>query len=417
MNFVGRNRLARCAGRGVALGFVVSLFASSIALSAPVTAPETAPVAGEAALPASPSITSHTAAVKDDGRIVVAQNFFQRLFGLGGNNNRKKKSGSSSKQKKQGAKKKRAASTPPAVKTVPKDPDAAVIAVFGDEFSQDIAFGLRDAFAKTPDVKVEIHSVRNTGLLHRGKRNPLADLTPLIDSKPFTFAVVMVGLNDRGKFPVVKNEEGDVVQEAIAFQEPGWEGLYAKRIDVVRNSLQNKEKPVYWVGLPPVKSPKLTAELHYLNDIIRSRLIDRDERFIDIWDAFSNEDGDYVRRGPDLSGQDKNLRHKSGIRFTKAGRRKLAFFVEKLVIRALSQSVDEAALPDFLSSEDEAALKEGRGDRRGIFVVRQPPIDATKLISPDAVATEKPEKQAAINPGVAAPYLRVDDFSWPVQTQ
>ncbi len=413
MTFMGQNISARLTGRGVALGLAMSLLAASCAMAAPVSnGPSSiAPTSSASSVVA---VQTTKAIDADDGRIVVAQNFFQRLFGIGGN--KKKKSGSSGKKKKAGAKKPRS-TTPPPVKTVPKDPDAAVIAVFGDEFSQDIAFGLRDAFAKTPDVKVDIHSVRNTGLLHRGKRNPLADLAPLIESKPFTFAVVMIGLNDRGKFPAVKNEEGEVVQEEISFQQPGWESLYSKRIDAVRISLQNKEKPVYWVGLPPVKSAKLTTELNYLNDIIRSRLIERDERFIDIWDAFSNEDGDYVRRGPDLSGQDKNLRHKSGIRFTAAGRRKLAFFVEKLVIRALSQSVDEAALPDFLSSEDEAALKEGRGDRRGIFVVRQPPIDATKLLVPDDKVAVNSQDQGAINPGAGAPDLRVDDFSWPASGQ
>lgn len=411
MTVMGRKNLARRAGRGVTLGVAMSLLVSAVALAAPKSddVVSKSPSSSSIDLSSSPGPRVGT----DDGRIIVAQNFFQRLFGIGS----KKKKPSAQKQKKRGGTKKSRSTTPPAVKTVPKDPDAAVIAVFGDEFSQDIAFGLRDAFAKTPDVKVDIHSVRNTGLLHRATRNPLADLAPLIESKPFTFAVVMVGLNDRGKFPAVKNEEGEVVREAIAFQEPGWEGLYAKRIDAVRISLQNKEKPVYWVGLPPVKSAKLTIELNYLNDIIRSRLIERDERFIDIWDAFSNEDGDYVRRGPDLSGQDKNLRHKTGIRFTAAGRRKLAFFVEKLVIRALSQSVDEAALPDFLSSDDEAALKEGRGDRRGIFVVRQPPVDATKLIAPgDKIVINNQNKELG-NPGAGVPDLRVDDFSWPVKSQ
>ncbi|MCT4656410.1 MAG: hypothetical protein N4A65_11415 [Cohaesibacter sp.] len=360
---------------------------------------------------AAPSLVAQAAPSAPDGRIEVAQGFFQRLFGIG--SNKKKKSSGKASKGKAGTKKSKPRVTPPPVKTVTKDPDAAVIAVFGDEFSQDIAFGLRDAFAKTPDVRVDIHSLRNTGLLHRASKNPLADFEALVEKKPFTFAVVMVGLNDRGTFPAVKDEEGEIVTEAIKFQEPGWQEAYRKRVDSVRANLLNQDKPLYWVGLPPVKSPKLSNQLSYLNDIIRARLVEREERFIDIWDAFSNEDGDYVRRGPDLSGQAKNLRHKSGIRFTAAGRRKLAFFVEKLVIRALSQSVDETVLPDFLSQADETALKEGRGDSRGIFVVRQPPLDANQLIKPKSSSSNRlAGGLRSSEPVVTAPDLRVDHFEW-----
>lgn len=357
---------------------------------------------------------SDKSSLSDDasGRIVVAQNFFQRLFGIG--NDKKKKSSGSKADQKKSTKKKATARAPKAVQTLPKDEDAAVIAVFGDEFSQDIAFGLRAAFAKIPDVKVDIHSVGKSGLMRKTKGNPFNDFKAFVEKKSFNFAVVMVGLNDRRQFFEVKNEDGEIVRAAIKFQEPGWQALYAQRIDAVRAVIQDLDKPLYWVGLPPVRGPKLTGQLSYLNSIMRSRFSGRDERFIDIWDAFSNEDGDYVRRGPDLSGQDKNLRHKAGVRFTKAGRRKLAFFVEKLVVRLLSQSVDEAALPDALSKEDEIALKEGRGDRRGIFVVRQPPVDATSLLLPDAALVDQVAADSATQ---KAPSLRVDHFAWPVQTQ
>ena len=151
------------------------------------------------------------------------------------------------------------------------------------------------------------------------------------------------------------------------------------------------------VGLPPVGNKALSSDLLYLNDFVSSRLTERGETFIDIWQAFSNEEGNFTFRGPDLAGQEMRLRQKNAIRFNKAGRRKLAFFVEKLVVRALSQSVAEDVLPDNLASADETALKEGRGAQRDIFVLRKPPLDADALVNPDvavlnrAVATAQPQ--------------------------
>ena len=365
---------------------------------------------------------SSSPAASNEGNIQVAAGFFERLF-----KRRSKKSKTSVPSKKRRGKKKRvrskkttkkrsrAVASAPVVQTIKKDPDAAVIAVFGDEFSQDMAWGLQAAFAKTPDVKVEIHSVARTGLIYRAKRNPLFDPFELVAKKPYSFAVVMIGLNDRVKMPAKKNEEGEQIYPEYDFKSDGWQRSYGREIDRIRLAFAEQEKPVYWVGLPPVSNKKLSADMLFFNDFVSARLTERGERFIDIWDAFSNEDGDYSRRGPDLNGQEKRLRQKNGIRFNKAGRRKLAFFVEKRVIRALSQSVEEDVLPENLATADEEALREGRGASRDIFVLRKPSVDSEKLVDPAsfsvAVAADGEDRPGG-RPFERTPDLRVDDFSW-----
>lgn len=378
--------------------FLISLvFSSEPVLAAPVLIPE----------------TSQKATAPDDGRYQVALSFLERLFGGG----KKKKPTSKSKKRTGGtAGTKRKVPAKPFVATVPKDPDATVIAVFGDELGQDIAYGLKDAFAKIPDVKIDIHTVGRTGLLHRSARNPLNDLQTLVEKKPFSFAVVMTGLNDRIKSPVKKDEDGIEIEPSHDFRSDAWAEAYIERIDALRNSFALQEKPLYWVGMPPVSNKKLSDDLLYLNDRVRSRISGRTERYIDVWDAFLNEEGEFSFRGPDLSGQEKRLRQKNGIRFNRAGRRKLAHFVEKLVIRILSQSVDEAALPDFLSPADEAALKEGRGASRDIFVVRKPSVDSAKLIDPSTFRTDQgvdptvPDTASVLD--ASSRDLRVDAFGW-----
>ena len=344
----------------------------------------------------------------DDGRYDVALGFFELLFKRRTPKKEAKPDASSQKTVKK-------APSEPVIKTVTKDPDASVIAVFGDEFSQDIAWGLQDAFANVSDVKVEIHSKPNSGLVYHAKNNPLSDAEDYFAAHPFNFAVVMVGLNDRREMPAQKDAEGNEITPAYEFRTDEWARAYQREIDRVRLAFAKQDKPVFWVGLPPVGSEPLAADMRYLNDLVSSRLTERDEEFIDIWDAFSDEEGNFSFRGPDLTGQDVRLRLKNAIRFTAAGRRKLAFYVEKLVIRVLSQSVDEDVLPKNLAKADETALREGLGARRDIYVLRKPPLDSDELINPTLFTLSFAEGSSGedqLSSAGNAPKYRVDDFAW-----
>ena len=51
--------------------------------------------------------------------------------------------------------------------------------------------------------------------------------------------------------------------------------------------------------------------------------------FVDTWNGFADEEGRFVATGPSVSGQVVQLRGSDGINFTRAGQRKLAFFLEQ----------------------------------------------------------------------------------------
>ncbi|WP_316860231.1 hypothetical protein [uncultured Cohaesibacter sp.] len=348
----------------------------------------------------------------DDGRYEVALSFFERIFKR---SSRKKKTETKSEPVKKKASNP-AAAPKPVIQTVPKDDDAFVIAVFGDEFSQDIGWGLKDAFAKMSDVKVELHSIPGSGIVYRASRNkPLFDPDDYFAQHPFNFAVVMVGLNDRVTMPGRKDKDGTEISPPYEFRTDSWARAYQREIDRLRLAFAEQDKPVFWVGLPPVGSEKLSGDMRYLNDLVSSRLTERDEEFIDIWDAFSNEEGAFSLRGPDLAGEEVRLRLKNGIRFTQDGRRKLAYFVEKLVIRVLSQSVDEDVLPKNLTVADETALRDGLGARRNIFVLRKPSLNAEQLINPSVFAlsfSNNSLSEDELSASRYPPKYRVDDFSW-----
>ena len=65
------------------------------------------------------------------------------------------------------------------------------------------------------------------------------------------------------------------------------------------------------------------------NGIYREEVEKVGGQFIDIWDGFVDEGGKFVLTGSDINGQQVRLRGSDGINLTKAGKRKLAFYVEK----------------------------------------------------------------------------------------
>ncbi len=87
--------------------------------------------------------------------------------------------------------------------------------------------------------------------------------------------------------------------------------------------------PVAWVGLPPMRNDRLNAQVVKLNELYKERAEKAGAKYIDIWDAFADENGEYNAYGPDINGQNAKLRAADGIHFTKAGARKMAQFLEE----------------------------------------------------------------------------------------
>src|SRR5690242_3967925 len=72
---------------------------------------------------------------------------------------------------------------------------------------------------------------------------------------------------------------------------------------------------------------------------------EREIIFVDIWDGFVDEDGDYAVQGPDFEGQMRRLRTADGVHFTKAGAVKIASYVDRELQRVIQSSVAPVALP------------------------------------------------------------------------
>jgi hypothetical protein len=179
--------------------------------------------------------------------------------------------------------------------------------------------------------------------------------------------------------------------------------------------LKGKGVPVFWVGLPPARNIR-AADLGLLNGIYREHAQKAGIDYIDVWDAFLDEDGDFAMRGPDVHGQQRRLRAADGLHFTEAGARKLALFVEREINRAIlhvSAPAVEAAAP---ASKPAAEKPQERPVAGPVMPLTISPQDAQELLGAPMDALAAPGYASGrTGIGTAAPSSvrgRADDFGW-----
>jgi hypothetical protein len=341
-------------------------------------------------------------------------------------------------------------------------PASRTVVVIGDSMADWLAYGLDEKYAEQPEIGVKRKIRATSGLVRYDAKNealdwPQAAKDALLNEKPNAI-VVMLGLNDRvplhEKAPAQKRE-GEPAQRAnqsasepsqgkagapadaeappqsarqtaspkqvpggsYDFHSDQWAALYAKRIDAMIAALKSKGVPVIWVGLPAIRGAKATSDIKYLDELYRERAQRAGIIYVDIWDGFVDEDGDYAIQGPDFEGQTRRLRTPDGEYFTKPGAVKLASYVDRELRRVMPSDVAPVALPGPETKPKPeqvgARLDVGPvlplttgGDARGgeLLGAKGHPPQTTDPIA---------EKVLKRGQTLAAPAGRADDFSWP----
>jgi hypothetical protein len=211
------------------------------------------------------------------------------------------------------------------------------------------------------------------------------------------------------------------------FRSDKWTELYIKRIDDLIAVLKAKNVPVFWVGLPPVRNPKISADLSYLNDLYRSRAEKAGIIYIDTWDGFVDEQGRFVMQGPDFEGQIRRLRSGDGNHFTQPGARKLAHYVEREIQRALMTHATPVALPvDEPAPQATAPTPPKPGNAAIARPLAGPVMPLTTPAEADELIGGASTRQIAVDPIASrvlvrgepnrVPVGRADDFAWPRRT-
>lgn len=212
---------------------------------------------------------------------------------------------------------------PPAKPGLVKAEAATRIAVFGDSLAGDLGKGLERFYADNPDIAVLQQSVGSSGLVRQDYFNWNEAISKQIKADSFDLAVVMIGLNDRQNLRV----DGT----SVAPLTDAWNAAYSARLNQLLGELAAANKPVVWVGLPPMQSSSLTSGTSQITMLERLASYGNGVSFVDIYDHFLDANGNYASRGPDINGQQVLIRRSDGIHFTNAGADKLAFYVNKAI--------------------------------------------------------------------------------------
>lgn len=269
----------------------------------------------------------------EDKEIIVAQsgllrgfNPFSPLQKLFGNKERRR-----GQQPQQQVKKRRAparaAGTPPKYEAVAKDENAGVILVVGDRMARGVADGLDFIFSEKPQIRVERITEDKLGFAGEGAPDWSTRALAKIRGDDVKAVVVMIGRQDLGKpFP------GEV---PVEFMTQEWIDAYRNKVEGFVRVVRQEKKPIVWAGLPPTNTETVNADFTQLNSIFQSLTEDRRVRYVDIWDIFLAEDGSYSSFGPDVDGKNTRLRTQDRIGFTWPGYQKVAFFVDRELLRLL----------------------------------------------------------------------------------
>jgi uncharacterized protein len=343
-------------------------------------------------------------------------------------------------------------------------PPSRTVVVIGDSMADWLGYGLDEKYADQPEIGVERKIRATSGLVRYDAKNealdwPQAAKEALSNENPNAI-VVMLGLNDRvplrEKAQAQSKRTGEPAQGAnqsagqasqdkaappadaeappqtagqtesqhpvpggpYDFHTDQWAALYAKRIDAMIAALKSKGAPIIWVGLPAIRGTKATSDVSYLDELYRERAERAGIIYVEIWDGFVDEDGDYAMQGPDFEGQTRRLRTADGVHFTKAGAVKVASYVDRELRRVMPSSVAPVALPGA-----ETTPKSGpagarpdvgpvlpltaSGDDHGSALLGAG--DGSKQTTSDPIAAKVLSRGETLAP----PAGRADDFSWP----
>jgi len=309
----------------------------------------------------------------------------------------------------------------------PGEPEPAHgVVILGDNLAQPLANGLDEAFSDRTDVAILHKSRDGTGLTRESFFDWPKAIREFLDAKPagaakIDAAVIMIGSN----YARSLSEGG----KSYPFDSDEWTAIYTRRVVAISEAFAAKKIPLIWVGLPIPKDDSVTDDMAALNDIFRDAAAKTGATFVDTWEAFSDADGDFTATGPDVNGQIVRLRSNDGLRFTKAGARKLAHFVEGDIRRILDQVADPDQPAAISALPGTGADKEAPGpavktapvkpEAGPVMVLTAPPAAGNGRLDPPGgfppAGRSDPLVDAVLIKGEpqASPPGRADDPSWP----
>lgn len=286
--------------------------------------------------------------------------------------------------------------------TVQKAETARTVLVVGDFIAGGMAGGLVEAYAGSANVVVDSRISGSSGFVRDDHYDWPEQIGPILEEIEPDIVVMLIGSNDRQALRV-NGSSADPLSDP-------WRAEYQRRVDAFLAKTSAAGVPVVWVGSPPFRFQSMSADMLAINDIFRTAVEAANGQFVDVWDGFVDAEGSFIEIGEDIKGQTVRLRNSDGINFTKAGRRKLAFYVE----RALMPMLGGDALPQItgLGPQNIPILKlpplqtEADLDRINPIALTDPDLDGGSALLGDV---GEPEPTANLLQGRSVRQMLVED--------
>lgn len=284
---------------------------------------------------------------------------------------------------------------------------AKAVVVIGDFMAAGLSQGLVSAYAQNPDIKIVDRSNGSSGFVRDDFFDWPGQAGALLDAEKPAAVVVMLGANDRQPMKI-----GEERRQPLS---DGWTKEYQARTDALAAAIRQRGLPIIWVGLPAFKSASVSSDILALNDIYRKSAETAGGTFVDIWDGFVDENGAFVTNGPDMKGQAVRLRGSDGVTLTTAGKRKVAFYVEKPLNKLLGSETVPSAGPAGPEAAGPAAPINLNVDRTPPMAIDDPELDGGQVLlglpaAPKVKIRTLAEKLTVEGLASSAPAGRADDF-------
>lgn len=213
------------------------------------------------------------------------------------------------------------------------------VLVIGDGYADGLSYGLKSAMSGNKKIEISRDVSYGANLITEGRKDWIKKLEKLLQLNNYDIAVLMIGYGDRRSIKL----DG----ERYDLETAEWRNNYRKRISEVLRIFSRYKVALYWVGMPIVNGTNTSAAMKIINENVKTQTTSAQVNFIDNWQHFANEDGQYTQYGPDVNGKIRLLRPKDGVYFTRAGNEKLAHFVAKFIQRDLREAKEERNIPLF----------------------------------------------------------------------
>ncbi len=191
-----------------------------------------------------------------------------------------------------------------------------VLAV-GDSLGIDFGQMLVNDLAATGVVHAVLDGHIDTGLSRPDYFDWQSELqSDLTRYQPQT-VVVFIGANDPQDLMVGQND--------VAYGNPAWDEVYAKRVGDFMQAATTAGARVLWVGMPPMADPVLNTKMQALNGIYQAEANQhRGVTYFASWPVLSDPQGAYSAFLSDASGNAVEVREPDGTHISPPGAERLS---------------------------------------------------------------------------------------------